>query len=219
MRHHRRRPSPVEIPPDLSNPKLREVIGRRIRLLRQQKKLTQSQLSKRAGIQPNTLRGIETGAMRSRYTNLARVCRTLGTTVSVVAHTLEGSTDVWLNPLLKDLVSEDLRIAQRYHHASSDVRFWIETALKNRERPTDIPDPDLLAFAGRCARLDAFQWQLINLLLKQFEEQAAAAADLRHTRRKRRRSADGSASHDDTATTTAEDPQPPAAPRPDNEVA
>jgi transcriptional regulator with XRE-family HTH domain len=194
MTRRRRGTAHIEIPPDLSNAKLRAVIGRRIRLLRQQKKLSQVQLSKHAGIQPNTLRGIETGAMRSRLKNLARVCGALGTTVGVVAHTLEGATDVWLNPLLKDLVSEDLRIAQRYHHASSDVRFWIDTALKNRERPTNLPAPDLIAFAARCVRLDAFQWQLINLLLKQFEEQAETAAGLRRTRRRRRadrRSSDG----------------------------
>jgi transcriptional regulator with XRE-family HTH domain len=182
---HRTRP-PVPAPPlDLGNKQLRVLIGRRIKALRQQKGFTQVRLSKRAGVQPNTLRGIERGGMY-RSKNLQRVCLALGTTPGVIAHVLEGAADVWLNPLLQDLLSEDLRIAQRYHHASTEVRSFIEATLKNRERPTsEPPPPDLVAVAARIDRLDVFQKQLINLLLQQFEEQALAVAAPKPGRRRR----------------------------------
>jgi transcriptional regulator with XRE-family HTH domain len=189
------RATPLNPAPDLADRRVRKMIGHRLKHLRQQKEWTQTTLSEKAGIQPNTLRGIETGAPY-RYNNLVRVCTALGTTPSVVAHTLEGSTDVWLNPLLKDLLSEDLRVAQRYHHASSEVRFWVDTTLKNRETPTGPPlAPDLVALAHRIASLDANRQQLIYLLLHHLEAQTLATATGQPRRRRRRNSSD------DTTTT------------------
>src|SRR5262245_53599691 len=117
--------------PDLSSAALRQVVGRRIRQLRRQKNLTQYQLAKRAKIAPNTLRGIETGGKHTQFAKLIRVARALSTTVGVLMHTIQGEPDAWANPLLRDLRTEDLQMAQQYHHASSPVRTAVRRLLAN----------------------------------------------------------------------------------------
>src|SRR5262245_10511623 len=118
---------------DLSSVGLRQVVGRRLRQLRRQKNLTQHQLAKRAHIATNTLRGIETGATRAQYAKLVQLARALQTTVGVLVHNIEGEPDAWANPLLKDLLSEDLQVAQWYHHASTPVRTAVKRLLANPE--------------------------------------------------------------------------------------
>lgn len=155
--------------PDLSSVALRQVIGRRLRQLRRQKNLTQRELAKRARIAPNTVRGIETGEKRAHYKKLLALARALGTTVGVLMHAIDGEPDAWANPLLKDLLSEDLQVAQRYHHASTLVRTVVQRILANPES-TQLVKASLAASYARYVKLPPALRSSIDQMLDHFEQ-------------------------------------------------
>ena len=63
--------------------KIAQKVGKRVRIIRRQKKLTQEEVASRAGIHVTTLGRIERGESNPPLQTLNRIAKVLGTTISI----------------------------------------------------------------------------------------------------------------------------------------
>ena len=90
--------------------------------------MSQVQFAAKAGISVGCLQGFETGMRHTREKQVARIAVAMDLTLDqLLADDAEaGQTP---DPLLKDLLQEDLRLAQRFHHAGAEVKHAIKAFL------------------------------------------------------------------------------------------
>lgn len=121
--------------PQAAPPAVKSVIGPRARALRLRKKLTQRQIATVAHVTTNTVRGFEKGSHQTRYSVAQRIVRALDTTLEALES--EDYTDG--DPRLQHLSSEDLDVATRYHHGSTELRLDVQRMFEKHAGETSTP--------------------------------------------------------------------------------
>jgi transcriptional regulator with XRE-family HTH domain len=134
-------------------------VGKRVKALREQKGWKQSDLATAAGVAANTISGLERASRQTRWPQFERIAKALGTTTNALLHG-QGITQ---NRLLEKLSDEDLRIAERFHDASTSLRILIERLLR-----LGAADP-MIVFWDRVQTLAAHQQEDLRLLLERYE--------------------------------------------------
>ena len=106
----------------------RQAAARVITWRREHGAMSQVQFAARAGISVGCLQSFETGIRATRKKQLERIALAVDLTFDqLTADDAEaGQTP---DPLLKDLLQEDLRLAQRFHHAGAEVKHAIKAFL------------------------------------------------------------------------------------------
>jgi transcriptional regulator with XRE-family HTH domain len=109
----------------------RNRVGRKLRAMRVERGLHQTQVARKAGLGIGTLQAIE-GAWRVvRDSNLEKLATFYGTTVMKVLRADEPKVLTPNNPMLRGLNEEHLEIAQGYKDARKRVRACIELLLES----------------------------------------------------------------------------------------
>jgi transcriptional regulator with XRE-family HTH domain len=106
----------------------RQAAARVITWRREHDAMSQIQFAARAGISVGCLQSFETGVRATRKKQMERIAQAMDLTLDqLLADDAEaGQTP---DPLLKDLLQEDLRLAQRFHHAGAEVKHAIKAFL------------------------------------------------------------------------------------------
>jgi transcriptional regulator with XRE-family HTH domain len=124
--------------------------------------MSQVQFAANAGISVGCLQGFETGMRHTREKQVARIAVAMDLTLDqLLADDAEaGQTP---DPLLKDLLQEDLRLAQRFHHAGAEVKHAIK-ALFTADLSEDQRE-HIALILGALIRLDESQIALVETML------------------------------------------------------
>lgn len=133
-----------------------EVLGRRIRQLRLRKHWKIHHLAYNAHVAINTVRGLEAGTTRTQSTKLQAIAKALDTTADLLLDNLDNDTNLaWLYPQLRDLVAEDLCVANLYHRATPPTRDYVRHLLKIDQRisPDETPSDQAVVMQRRFALL------------------------------------------------------------------
>jgi transcriptional regulator with XRE-family HTH domain len=90
--------------------------------------MSQVAFAKLADVSVGCLQSFEAASRRTRASNLEKIAKVLGlTTDQLLAEDVELQQQP--NELLKDLLLEDLRMAQRFHHAGAEVKHAMKAFL------------------------------------------------------------------------------------------
>lgn len=137
-----------------NNEEMGKLAGKRVRdwRLSQQPAMNQDDFARAAKVSLGCLQSFERGVRATRDKNVTKIARVMGLTKDQLMS--EDWPEHKPNPLLKDLRTEDLRVANQFHHDSADakhaIKLFFEGADEMRERVARIVDavlrsPNLLA--------------------------------------------------------------------------
>jgi transcriptional regulator with XRE-family HTH domain len=140
----------------------RQAAARVIQWRREHGAMSQVQFASRAGISVGALQSFESGTRATRKKQVERIAAALDLTLDqLLADDAEaGQTP---NPLLKDLLQEDLRLAQRFHHAGAETKHAVKKFLvtpmseEKRER--------IALMLADLVRLDESQIAIVETIL------------------------------------------------------
>ena len=104
-------------------------LGRRLRTLRIEQRLTQAAVAKRAHVSIATLQALESGKRDTHEANIDKVAQAFGTSLQVLVAVDPPPT----TPLTADLNDEDLQIARAYHDATTPLRLRVAALLNGTE--------------------------------------------------------------------------------------
>jgi transcriptional regulator with XRE-family HTH domain len=106
----------------------RQAAARVIKWRREHGAMSQIRFAAKAGISVGCLQSFETAVRATRKKQRERIARAMDLTLDqLFADDAEaGQTP---DPLLKDLLQEDLRLAQRFHHAGAEAKHAIKAFL------------------------------------------------------------------------------------------
>jgi transcriptional regulator with XRE-family HTH domain len=106
----------------------RRAAARVIAWRREHGAMSQVQFAAKAGISVGCLQSFEAALRETRKKQRERIARAMDLTLDqLFADDAEaGQTP---DPLLKDLLQEDLRLAQRFHHAGAEVKHAVKAFL------------------------------------------------------------------------------------------
>ena len=151
----------------------RQAAARVIKWRREHGAMSQVQFAKRAGISVGCLQSFETASRATRKKQMERIAGALDLTLDqLLADDAEAAQTP--NPLLKDLLQEDLRIAQRFHHAAAEQKHAVKTFLTahlsedHRER--------IALILAALVRLDELQIALMEKFLAPLDKDGRSPA-------------------------------------------
>jgi hypothetical protein len=140
----------------------RQAAARVIAWRREHGAMSQVQFAAKAGISVGCLQGFETEMRQTRKKQVERIARAMDLTFDqLTADDAEaGQTP---DPLLKDLLQEDLRLAQRFHHAGAEVKHAVK-ALFTADLSEDQRE-HIALILGALIRLDESQIAVVETML------------------------------------------------------
>lgn len=106
----------------------RRVAARVIAWRREHGAMSQIQFAAKAGISVGCLQSFEAGVRDTRKKQRERIARAMDLTLEQLFDD-DAEAGQAPDPLLKDLLQEDLRLAQRFHHAGAEVKHAIKAFL------------------------------------------------------------------------------------------
>lgn len=151
----------------------RQAAARVIQWRREHDDMSQVKFAARAGISVGCLQSFETGTRATREEKLERIAAAMDLTLDQLkADDAEaGQTP---NPLLKDLLQEDLRFAQRFHHAGAETKHAVKNFLvtpmseEKRER--------IALMLADLVRLDESQIAIVETILTPLDKDSQSPA-------------------------------------------
>ncbi len=151
----------------------RQAAARVIKWRREHGDMNQVDFAARAGISVGCLQSFETATRATRKKQMERIAGALDLTLDqLLADDAEAAQTP--NPLLKDLLQEDLRIAQRFHHAATEPKLAIKTFL-TAPLSEDRRERIALILAG-LVRLDESQLAIVETILAPLDKAGPAPA-------------------------------------------
>lgn len=106
----------------------RQAAARVIQWRREHDDMSQVKFAARAGISVGCLQSFETGARATREEKMERIAAAMDLTLDQLKAD-DADAAQTPNPLLKDLLQEDLRLAQRFHHAGAETKHAVKNFL------------------------------------------------------------------------------------------
>lgn len=166
--------SPFRVDPSLARSKIGAMNDKQLaefaialRERREKLQLTRSKLAERAGITRTTLRMLEKGVQHPEPGTLEQLAKALETTEFALTGHKAIEAD---NPLLRDLVDEDLDVAQAFHHAPTRVRLRALGVLQERGRKeSESTSMPVSEWARRLLELDPEQRQLVAHMIAELK--------------------------------------------------
>lgn len=137
-----------------NNEEMGKVAGRRVRdwRLSQQPVMNQGDFAQAAKVSLGCLQSFERGVRATREKNVTKIARVMGLTAEQLLS--DDFPEHKPNPLLKDLRTEDLRVANQFHHDSANakhaIKLFFDGSDELRDRVARIVEavlrsPNLLA--------------------------------------------------------------------------
>ena len=119
------------------------------------------------------LQSFETGSRATRDKQLARIAKAVDLTLDQLKAD-DAETAHAPNPLHKDLLQEDFRLAQRFHHAGTEVKHAVKAFLT---APLSEDQRERIALIlAALVRLDESQIAIVETLLAPFKNESQSPA-------------------------------------------
>ena len=151
----------------------RQAAARVIQWRREHRAMSQAQFADRAGISVGCLQSFESGTRNTRKKQVARIAAAMDLTFDQLTAEDAEAGEI-PNPLLKDLLQEDLRIAQRFHHAGAETKHAVKAFL-TAPLEEDQRERIALMLAG-LVRLEASQLAIVEKILAPLDKDGRSPA-------------------------------------------
>ena len=151
----------------------RQAGARVIRWRREHDAMSQVQFASRAGISVGCLQSFEKGKRHTREQHIARIAAVMGLTLDQLKADDADAGQI-PNPLLDDLLQEDLRLAQHFHHAGAETKHAVKKFLaapmseEKRER--------IALMLAALVRLDEAQFPIVESIVTPLDKDGRSPA-------------------------------------------